>query len=130
MISKSYLPCDFIYGTTIINIINAIIPTTLPLVQGSLFEILFCTASGKENRASVDVIASFASSSAFSFPRCPMWALIQPSLVLGVLYREFLNGSGYWISGLIGLSVWIGCRSRSLLVWVVLGIFNRFLKSY
>ncbi|GBN21042.1 hypothetical protein AVEN_75946-1 [Araneus ventricosus] len=43
MISKSYLLYDFICGAAI----NAIIPTPLPLGQGSLLEILFCTASGK-----------------------------------------------------------------------------------
>ncbi|GBN59543.1 hypothetical protein AVEN_199043-1, partial [Araneus ventricosus] len=66
MISKSYLLYDIICGAAI----NAIIPTPLPLGQGSLLEILFCTASGKgtvSTAASVDVIASLASSSAFSF---------------------------------------------------------------
>ncbi|GBN92374.1 hypothetical protein AVEN_81245-1 [Araneus ventricosus] len=46
MISKSYLLHDFICGAAI----DAIIPTPLPLSQGSLLEILFCTASGKGNR--------------------------------------------------------------------------------
>ncbi|GBM90810.1 hypothetical protein AVEN_42529-1 [Araneus ventricosus] len=70
MISKSYLLYDFICGAGI----NAIIPTPLSLGQCSLPEILFCTASGKgavSTAASVEVIASQASSTAFSFPRCP-----------------------------------------------------------
>ncbi|GBL75409.1 hypothetical protein AVEN_194600-1 [Araneus ventricosus] len=46
MISKSYLLYDFICGAAI----NAIIPSPLSLGQGSLLEILFCTASGKWNR--------------------------------------------------------------------------------
>ncbi|GBM67899.1 hypothetical protein AVEN_228107-1 [Araneus ventricosus] len=46
MISKSYRLYDFICGAAL----YAVIPTPLLLVQGSLLEILFCTASGKGNR--------------------------------------------------------------------------------
>ncbi|GBM12766.1 hypothetical protein AVEN_247553-1 [Araneus ventricosus] len=46
MFSKSYLLYDFICGAAI----NATIPTPLPLGQGSLLEILFCTVTGKGKR--------------------------------------------------------------------------------
>ncbi|GBN23811.1 hypothetical protein AVEN_54964-1 [Araneus ventricosus] len=70
MISKSNLVYDFICGATI----DSIIPTPLPLSQGSVLENFFALLLGRgtvSTAASVDVIASLASSSAFSVPRCP-----------------------------------------------------------
>ncbi|GBM11109.1 hypothetical protein AVEN_220248-1 [Araneus ventricosus] len=132
MISKFYIPHDFICGTAI----NAIIPTPLPLGQGSLLEILFCTASGKENREHCCLRGRdclFGQLISFLIPQVPYMGSnpTQPD-VRSVIQRvfEWIWLLDYWISGLIGLSGWIGCRSRSLLVWVVLGIFNRFLESY
>ncbi|GBM93815.1 hypothetical protein AVEN_234922-1 [Araneus ventricosus] len=67
MISKSYLIYDFMRGVAI----NAIIPTPCHLPSARCLRSCFAL-----------LLASLASSSAFSFPRCPTWALIQPSLML------------------------------------------------
>ncbi|GBM05270.1 hypothetical protein AVEN_181643-1 [Araneus ventricosus] len=116
VMSKSHLLYDFICGAAI----NAIIPTPLPLGQCSLLEILFCTASGKGDREHCCLSGRdclFGQLISFLVPQVPYVSSnpTQPdvmSVVQGVLY-----GSGYWFSGLIGLSGWIGCRSRSLLVF-------------
>ncbi|GBO10637.1 hypothetical protein AVEN_225451-1 [Araneus ventricosus] len=114
MISKSYLLYDFICGAAI----NAIIPTPLPFSQGSLLEILFCTASGKGSSEHCFLRGHnclFGQLISFFVPQVPYMGSnpTQPD-VMSVVQRV-LNASGYWISGLIGLSGWIGCRSRSLL---------------
>ncbi|GBM50305.1 hypothetical protein AVEN_219074-1 [Araneus ventricosus] len=116
MISKSCRLYDFVCGAAI----NAIIPTTLPLGQGSLLEILFCTAFGKGNRKHCCLRGRnclFGELISFLVPQAPYVGSnsTQPD-VMSFIQRA-LHGSGYWISCLIGLSGWIGCRSRSLLVF-------------
>ncbi|GBO27258.1 hypothetical protein AVEN_273215-1 [Araneus ventricosus] len=114
MISKSYLLYDVKCGAAI----NAIIPTPLPLSQGSLLEILFCSASGKGNCGRCCLRGRsclFVELISFLVPQVPYMFSnpIQPD-VMSVVQRV-LKASGYCIYGLIGLSGWNGCRSRSLL---------------
>ncbi|GBL87757.1 hypothetical protein AVEN_81361-1 [Araneus ventricosus] len=51
--------------------------------------------------ASVDVVASLASSSDFSFPMCPTWALIQHNPDVMSVVQRILNRSGYWAIGFL-----------------------------
>ncbi|GBO26550.1 hypothetical protein AVEN_93044-1 [Araneus ventricosus] len=52
----------------------------------------------------------------------------QPD-VMSVAQRV-LNASGYWISDLIGLSGWIGCRSRSLFCFGGFGASDAAVPSF
>ncbi|GBN11176.1 hypothetical protein AVEN_184731-1 [Araneus ventricosus] len=100
MISKSYLLYDFICGAAI----DAIIPTPLPLSQGSLLEILSCTASGKGNREHIclrERNCLFGQLTSFLVPQVPYMGSnsTQPD-VMSVVQRV-LNVSGYWAIGFL-----------------------------
>ncbi|GBN11471.1 hypothetical protein AVEN_275429-1 [Araneus ventricosus] len=100
MISKSYRLYDLICGAAI----YAIIPTPLPLSQGSLLEILFCIASGKGNREHCCLRGRechFGQLISFLVPQVPFMDSnpTQPD-VMSVVQRV-LNASGYWAIGFL-----------------------------
>ncbi|GBM19201.1 hypothetical protein AVEN_79911-1 [Araneus ventricosus] len=117
MISKSYFLYDFICGAAI----NVIIATALSLGQGSLLEILFCTASGKGNRENCCLRGRnflFDQLISFLVPQVPYVGSNPTQLDVTSVVQIVLNESSYCISGLIGLYC---CRSRPLFVFGVFG---------
>ncbi|GBM06158.1 hypothetical protein AVEN_167053-1 [Araneus ventricosus] len=97
MISKPYFLYDFVCGAA--N--NAIIPTTLPLGQGSLLEILFCTASGKGNREQCCLRRRNCLFGLFLFPQVPYVGFNPTQPVDTSVVQRVLNGSGYWAIGFL-----------------------------